>query len=228
MIAERRRAWFLTAAGVAASFIFTGWASLVAAHTLVVTPTSRDGSDSHKDPNGPCGVARTVPPQPQASYAPGQTLHVEWTETVSHPGCFVVDFSATGDTDFQVLGVKSHAGAAGGTPRPWNLDVTLPSTPCDDCTLRVRQLMLGADLTDAQCPPASVATGSTYYSCANVVLAGGNGGGTGGNAATGGAAGSSGGSGCSFSAVGPGAPGAVALGLALIALALRRRRADRG
>ena len=87
-----------------------------------------------------------------------------------------------GDADFQVLGVKSHAGAAGGKPRPWSLDVTLPSAPCDDCTLRVRQLMLGADLPDAQCPPASVASGSTHYSCANVVLAGGNGDGAGGDA----------------------------------------------
>lgn len=227
MIAERRFASLL----IAASSIVMGSASLVAAHTVTVTPTSRDGSDSHKDPSGPCGVARSVPPQPQATYAPGQTLHVEWTETVSHPGCFVVDFSAAGDADFQVLGVKSHAAAAGGTPRSWSLDVTLPSTPCDDCTLRVRQLMLGADLTDAQCPPATVASGSTYYSCANVVLAGNNGGGTGGGAGpgAGGAAGSSNGSGCSCAARGTGTPGGLAgvMALAALALALRLRRAHR-
>ena len=214
-----------------------GSASPVAAHALVVTPTSRDGSDSHKDPSGPCGVARTVPPQPQGNYAAGQTLHVEWTETVNHPGCFVVDFSMAGDTDFQVLGVKSHASAAGGTPRPWSLDVTLPSTPCDDCTLRVRQLMLGADLPDAQCPPASVATGSTYYSCANVVLAAGDGGDAGAGAGTGGAAGSNSGGevapaspGCGCSAVGPGAPGAFAVVMTVAVLALmlwpRRRRTE--
>jgi MYXO-CTERM domain-containing protein len=201
-----------------------------------MTPVSRDGSDSHKDPTGPCGVARAVPPQPQATYAPGQTLHVEWTETVSHPGCFVVDFSAAGDTDFQVLGVKSHAGAAGATPRPWSLDVTLPGTPCDDCTLRVRQLMLGADLTDAQCPPATVGTGSTYYSCANVILTAGNGGGAGGDsgagAGMGGSSAPSNASGCSYSAEGTGARGAIAAVTALAALTLtlgrrRRRRTSR-
>src|SRR5207302_1030263 len=114
-------------------------------------PMPRDQSDSHKDPTGPCGVMRAAPPaQPLNNYAPGQALHVAWTETIDHPGCFVIDFAAAGDADFQILGVKSHSGAAGGTPRAWSLDVTLPSAPCTDCTLRLRQLMLAGDLTDAQ------------------------------------------------------------------------------
>ena len=221
-----RRCRLASLLGTTCAAALVGWASPVGAHARVDTPVSRDGSDSHKDPDGPCGVARAVPPQLQATYVAGQGLHVEWTETVSHPGCFVVDFSVAGDGDFQILGVKSHAGAAGGTPRAWNLDVTLPSAPCDDCTLRVRQLMLGADLPDTQCPPASVASGSTYYSCANVVLtaSGGDTGGTGGASTGAGPPSSS--SGCSYAAPGSSAGGSLHV-LPLLALALLARRRRR-
>jgi MYXO-CTERM domain-containing protein len=148
------------------------WAPRVRAHTLLVTPPPRDERDGYKDPSGPCGVFRTSPPQPLTEYTAGESLHVEWRETIDHPGCFVIDFAETDDRNFQILGVKSHQGAAGGMPRDWSLDVTLPRENCTGCTLRSRQLMLAADVPEAQCPPSSVPSGATYYSCANIVLTG--------------------------------------------------------
>src|SRR6185312_799050 len=77
-----------------------------------------------------------------------------------------------------------------GNPRQWSVAVTLPSTPCAACTLRLRQLMLSADVADSACPPATIPAGETYYSCANVVLGGGTG--TGGSTGAGGTTGAGG------------------------------------
>ena len=92
----------------------------------------------------------------------------------------MIDFASANDTGFTILGVKSHAGAAGTMPRSWNIDVVLPSAPCPACTLRLRQLMLTADVPDAMCPPATIPAGDTYYSCSNVILTGGDAGTVGG------------------------------------------------
>jgi len=158
-------------------------AATAQAHALLVAPQPRDQQDGYKDPprtppgtGAPCGISRMVPSQPETSYTAGQPLHVTWKETINHPGCFVIDFANANDTNFQILGVKSHAGGSATLPRSWSLDVVLPSTPCTACTLRMRQLMLAADLTDSQCPPATIASGDTYYSCANVILKAGDGG----------------------------------------------------
>ena len=189
-------------------------------HSLLVVPPPRDQQDGYKDPprappgtGAPCGVRRMVPPQPQTVYGPGLPLHVTWTETVDHPGCFVVDFALADDANFQVLGVKSHAAPVGATPRSWSLDVVLPATASPAGTLRLRQLMLAADLPDAACPPASIPAGATYYSCANVLLgrSGGQpgaGGATGSGATSGGQAGASGGGGTTGTGAASGTDGA--------------------
>lgn len=150
----------------------------VMGHSLLVLPKPRDQQDGYKDPprappgtGAPCGVMRAAT-QPQTTYVAGQPLHVQWSETITHPGCFVIDFATANDASFQQLGVKSHSTAAGGTPRDWSLDVVLPSAPCTACTLRLRQLMLAADVPDTQCPPATIPTGTTYYSCSNITLTG--------------------------------------------------------
>jgi len=183
-----------------------------AAHALLTSPKPRDQQDGYKDPpmtppgtGAPCGISEAAS-QPHNTLTAGAPLTVTWSETINHPGCFVIDFSAADDKNFQILGVKSHMNAPApdptkAKPRMWSLDVTLPTTPCPKCTLRLRQLMLNSDVTADKCPPASIPTGSTYYSCSNVALtaattgAGGTGGagtgsgGTGGSSARGGSGG---------------------------------------
>jgi len=222
-----------------ACFIFLSGALLLAsrpagAHALLVNPMPRDQQDGYKDPprtppgtGAPCGISEAAS-QPHNTLIAGTQLTVKWDETVTHPGCFVIDFSPANDANFTVLGVKSHMNAPTPTnpsqsnPRHWSVSVTLPNTPCTKCTLRLRQLMLNADVTDAQCPPATIPTGSTYYSCSNVALngattgsggTGGSGTGTGGSAA-GGRGGSTGaaGRGGSGAAGTTGAAGTVATG----------------
>jgi hypothetical protein len=144
------------------------------AHSLLDQPAPRDRQDGYKDGSA-CGVGFDAA-QPVTSYASGRTVNVKWLETVDHNGCFLVEFSAGGDRDFQVLGRKSHSnpplpeGATSAEPRPWSLDVTLPAVACSGCTLRLRQLMLDADVAADACSADGAAPGTTYTTCANVTL----------------------------------------------------------
>lgn len=154
--------------------LLTLWPAAAAAHTVMTSPAPRDASDQHKDPNGPCGVARAASqPMTASPLAAGSDFTVTWTETVDHAGCFVVDFAAAGDIGWQTLATLPHS-AANDTPRPYSTTVKLPNVSCTDCTLRVRQIMLNEEpAPGAACPPSEVLPGQTYYSCANVALAGG-------------------------------------------------------
>jgi hypothetical protein len=152
----------------------TTYAGGADAHALLDNPPARDQQDGYKDGTA-CGVSFAAG-QPVTSFAPGQTINVQWLETVDHPGCFLVEFSAGADQDFQILGRKSHSNppppeaATSGEPRHWSLEVTLPATACTGCTLRLRQLMLDADVAADACPPATLAPRSIYTTCANLVL----------------------------------------------------------
>lgn len=198
------------------------YAAPVDAHALLDEPPARDMQDGYKDGSA-CGIS-FAQGQPVTSYAAGQTVNVQWLETVDHNGCFLVEFSAGGDQDFQIVGRKSHSSppppdaATTAEPRHWSLDVTLPAVACSGCTLRLRQLMLDADVNAADCSATNAAPGSVYTTCANITLTGASGG----TAVAPPAAGS----GCSMQP----APGhslgllAVALGVSL----LRRRRRPPG
>jgi hypothetical protein len=178
-------------------------------HARLKSPAPRDNRDGYKDmtPPGtgaPCGIARTAS-QPSSTLTAGATVTVTWEETVTHPGCFVIDFSAANDGNFQVIGRKSHMNApapnpTAQSPRQWSMSVTLPSAPCTACTLRLRQMMLNTgDVSEANlatgCPPATIPNNATYYSCANVVLGGGGASGSGGSGGTTGSGGTGGGAG---------------------------------
>jgi hypothetical protein len=117
----------------------------------------RNSSDSLK--TGPCGgVARTSAPK---VYAPGSTITVKWEETINHPGRFEFYFSAANDTNFVLLKtVNDTMDSSNDLPHQYSTTVTLPSTPCENCTLQMIQVM-----TDRS-PP------SNYYSCADIRIQG--------------------------------------------------------
>src|SRR5689334_9518479 len=80
------------------------------AHAVLTAPKPRDNRDDHKDTNGgaPCGVARAASQPTNPAMAPGSMYTVTWNETVNHPGCFVIDFSASGDANWQMLSTVAH------------------------------------------------------------------------------------------------------------------------
>ena len=144
------------------------------AHSLLDQPAPRDRQDGYKDGSA-CGVGFDAA-QPVTHYVPGQTIQVQWLETVDHPGCFLVELSAGGDQDFQVVGRKSHSNppppqsATSAEPRHWSLDVTLPAAACSGCTLRLRQRMLDEDVSADACSDVGAKPNSTYTTCANITV----------------------------------------------------------
>ena len=148
---------------------------------------------------GPCGnegggtATGAVTP-----YAPGQTVMLQWTEVVSHQGWFRIaiaaDRNAFQDPAVEVTpsgmsadasvenppvapvvvdGLYPHAvGAVPHTYGPYAL--TLPTTPCADCTIQIIQVMLDhpsnlANLADGAVNP----DGFLYHHCIDISIAGG-------------------------------------------------------
>jgi hypothetical protein len=189
------------------------------------------------------------------TFAPGETITVEWTETINHPGHFRISFDPDGGDD----GLVDPAGYDDFYSAPtvladeiideggntFSQEVTLPDVECELCTLQLIQVM-----TDK--PPWGPAGGDDiYYWCADIRLSttpdptttssGGGmpeGGGTGdGGAASSGGAPGNGGGGASGDggdaetddgcAVGRGAGSASWQALAALALVAARARRSR-
>lgn len=159
---------------------------------------------------GPCGGAGSVRGATTTTFAPGQTITVEWDETVDHPGHYRIAFDDDGDDVF--VNPMTHADSY-----PWVLaepiadkagghytqQVTLPDAECTNCTLQLMQIMTTVEPYN-----------SFYYQCADITIAA-----AGGGDNTGDGGGTSGG--C---AAGGGAPGLAFAGLALVGVVRSRRR----
>lgn len=107
---------------------------------------------------GPCGnVARTTTP---TVLTPGQTIDIEWEETIDHPGSFKFSFSPANDQGFDTNLIKEVVDTQNTAPLPhfYKTTLTLPNISCTACTLQLIQVM-----TDSN--PASF-----YYSCADIQL----------------------------------------------------------
>jgi hypothetical protein len=219
------------------SGVFLTLPSHAGAHCLWTMPAARDQRDGYKPPPRdpgfvlPCGVARAAS-QPTTTLPTGAMQLVKWTETVYHPGCFLIEFAKSDTDPFSQLMVYKHPNTTT-TPMPYETMVTLPDQACVGCILRVRQVMLGSN-TEA-CPPANMQDLDTnlYYSCANITLekrsAGGSDAAAPGDAGSGGGTGGSGapnpaGNGGGGCAVGGARPAGSLFLLAALALVIRRRR----
>lgn len=156
---------------VLAALAVVGVPATAFAHAVLVSPPPRDvgkpGADAHK--TGPCGaVPRT---NTCTSYEAGAKIPVKWMETVSHDGCFQVALSTTGtDTNFKILKQVNDLTTGAGTVYPDTVQLP-PGVTCKDCTLVVRQLMIGKACiggnTEAG-PFQNDLDASTYYSCADI------------------------------------------------------------
>lgn len=187
----------LSAAALAVFFV----PSLAHAHITLTDPPARHPPADQKD--GPCGNgpgdSRTTDPAKITEYTAGETITIEFTETIQHASTYRVMLSRTGDsgfidpTSFEDTTLDEASGElADGiedltplqpatTAEEHSIEVTLPSEPCEECTLQLIQLMReGAFDAD-----------SIYYQCADIVILPGEGSGTGG-ASSGGASGSGG------------------------------------
>lgn len=122
--------------------------ALAHGHSYLLSPPPR-AVMTVRQGNPPCGGdARGSTP---TVLSPGQVLQVQFREVQNH-GNFAVYFSAANDQGFTLL-----ANVANPPTGDNSVMVTLPSTPCDQCTLQLVQ-MNGAS------------TANWYYSCADVSL----------------------------------------------------------
>jgi len=122
---------------------------------------------------GPCGKGTPGDARSKrvTSYKPGATITVRWTETIGHPGHYRIAFDPDGQrftdpssfTDTaprQYVLVDDIADKTG--TQDYEQTITLPSTPTQNGTLQVIQVM-----TDK----APYGDGNDlYYQCADIVL----------------------------------------------------------
>jgi len=161
------------------------------AHIKLLAPPSWLVEDASGNPQkvAPCGGTGTATGT-VTTFHTGETITVEWQETVGHPGHFrialatdradLVDpkvVTTTGDgitgnsisaeimnpPAYPVLldGLFPRASVSGAQAAPFSQKVTLPSTPCEHCTLQVLQFMAGH-------PPPYF-----YHHCADLRIVGG-------------------------------------------------------
>lgn len=121
------------------------------------TPPRTDATGLKVAPCG--GVPRSEEPQ---VFKPGATIKVFWTETVQHPGRFIISFSEAGEQGFEdnvLMTIIDEQDDPATLPHEYSAEITLPDQTCEDCTLQLIQVM-------EENPDAP----TNYYSCSDLRL----------------------------------------------------------
>jgi hypothetical protein len=186
----------------------TGTAS---AHIAMTKPAPR----TEEQKEGPCGTSGSRRGTRVTNFAPGETITIEWDETVDHPGHYRIAFDNDGNDAFIATPNNPNDNFPSTLVEPivdkvgghYTQTITLPDEPCTNCTIQLVQVMT-----------TSVPYNSFYFQCADITI--GDGGGSNGGSSSGDGDDVSGG--CST-----GAGAGIGAGMNLIVLALLRRRRAR-
>ena len=149
------------AAVVAAALV--GLTAPALAHIAMTSPARRGQNQKE----GPCGLAGSTRGTTTTTFLPGETITVEWDETIDHPGHYRISFDDDGNDSFQNPSLPEDAfpqtltdqiaDRAGGGH--YKQDITLPNISCTNCTLQLVQVMTTA-----------VPYSSFYFQCADLVI----------------------------------------------------------
>ena len=139
--------------------------STATAHIALRSPAPRTADQKA----GPCGAAGSTRGTNVTTYAPGETITVEWDETVGHPGHYRIAFDDDGNDAFQNPNMPDDNFPSTLVDQITDRDgethytqtVTLPATPCTNCTLQLVQVMTTA-----------VPYNSFYFQCADLTIGG--------------------------------------------------------
>jgi BIM1-like copper acquisition factor len=141
--------------------------AVASAHIQLVRPPQRVEAQKA----GPCGAAGSTRGDTVTAYEPGSTIVVQWEETINHPGHFRISFDDDGEDGFVVpAGFDDFDSAdtvllddiADGPAGLYSAEITLPTTPCERCTLQVIQVMYDK-------PPYGDGN-DIYYQCADIEI----------------------------------------------------------
>ena len=156
-----------------------GMNQVAEAHIRLTAPTSRHPLPANEDSSflkdGPCGGlgdSRTTDPTRISTFAPGEVITIEWHETIHHASHYRIALDVDGQDDFvnpmgedDIVEPPVLPILLDGIPDKSNgedsfsVQVTLPLTPCDNCTIQLMQYMYDRD-------------DPFYYQCADIVIAG--------------------------------------------------------
>jgi hypothetical protein len=172
---------FLSSAAGAASVALFSFSA--AAHIELIAPAPRYELPSNKscpcgdgDSNRQCEQTAEESTDPNRSdnvttFEAGATITVTAEEYIDHAGRMRVAFDPDGAdlADFNDNILHDEADPRDATitqsdPLVWEFQVTLPTEPCENCTLQVIQVMNNNTTT----PVLDPAPESTYYSCADI------------------------------------------------------------
>jgi hypothetical protein len=181
---------------VLAPVVCFGFATEAAAHIELTEPKARyevTGLDTGIK-GCPCGVATGTGPQESnrtcnverdgsdpnrnveraSSYVAGSKLTIKFDETIDHPGRYRVAFDPEGADfdDFNDTVLADVPDPRDGTGAR-ELEITLPNMACDNCTLQLTQVMEVS--VDEPVDGDNLENLSTYYTCIDITLTGGEG-----------------------------------------------------
>lgn len=117
-----------------------------------ITPPRTDSPGLKDNPCG--GVVRTTR---STIFSAGQTIEVQFEETVNHNGYFRIAFSPADDLNFDSYVIVPNIPDTTNTG-VYKHQITLPLEPCATCTLQLIQYMVTSTST------------SNYYSCSDIQI----------------------------------------------------------
>lgn len=145
---------------------------LASAHIDLNVPPARHDDPLEDQKDGPCGVAGSPRSGNPTVLQPGDTVTVQWDETIDHDSHYRLAFLADGEEfplpvafdDFCDPAVDDWCVAdelADVVDGSYEFDWVVPDTPCDNCTLQLIQVMYDGD---------GLQESDFYYDCADVVI----------------------------------------------------------
>jgi hypothetical protein len=170
--------------GLVGSASFSSGSASAHIHLLEPTPRYPD-QVAGENKACPCGVGRSNRicqvegdrSDPDRStdrvttFEAGSSVVLTWEEYYPHSGRYRVAFDPDGADleDFNahpLADIPDPVGRVGnsGEGSIWELEVTLPETPCENCTLQLIQVMDG----ETEEPVPDPVGRSTYYQCADI------------------------------------------------------------
>lgn len=149
------------------SAVLALWCTTAQAHISLTSPAQRT-PDQQKD--GPCGAPGSTRGSNVTVYRPGETIKVEWTETIDHPGHYRIAFDADGQRFLMPLGnvdanqqyvLLDNIPDTNPPQGKYSAMVTLPNVQTENGTLQLIQVMSTAPVWTEP---------DLYFRCADIAL----------------------------------------------------------
>jgi MYXO-CTERM domain-containing protein len=156
------------------------------AHVQFSYPTPRrPGAGNDDIKTGPCGCSEQACPNGDVrkpdrvtELTAGETITVEFTETIQHPGFFRISFDDNGQDAFVPPPLSRTDIQMGATTLPvlkdnipdtgdsdYAVEIVVPNISCDNCTLQLIQVMTNEQTWEDE---------DIYFTCADIRIVGGN------------------------------------------------------